>query len=199
MPFAATSTDAERAFSRGGLTVSRLRHSLGDASIRASALLGSWARVDGIVDEADAVEILKTKLRDSRVKDEATRAPRATKPRAAIPQPSEVSVPVKVKQEPISDDDTRPVNPRAKAKGASSVPKPHPVGKSGTSTPSASSAGPSAVQASALPPPLVRRKSSKANVSSTRHADRKGKRAARVPLDSTAIEISSDEPEPEDD
>ncbi|KAI1786258.1 hypothetical protein LXA43DRAFT_871987, partial [Ganoderma leucocontextum] len=55
----ATSTDAERAFSHGGLTVSRLRHSLGDASIRASALLGSWARVHGLVAEADAVELLK--------------------------------------------------------------------------------------------------------------------------------------------
>ena len=43
LSFTATSTDAECAFSRGGLTVSRLRHSLGDASIRVSALLGSWA------------------------------------------------------------------------------------------------------------------------------------------------------------
>ena len=172
---------------------------MGDASIRASALLGSWARVNGIVDEADAVEILKAKLRDSRVKDEDTRPSRATQPRALIPQPSAGLVAVKVKQEPVSDDDTRSVNPRAKAKGASSAPKPRPVGRSGTATPGSSSAGPSAPQASTLPPPLVRRKSSKANVSATRRADRKGKRVARVPLDSTAIEISSDEPEPEDD
>ncbi|KAI1788246.1 hypothetical protein LXA43DRAFT_894916, partial [Ganoderma leucocontextum] len=41
----ATSTDAERAFSRGGLTISRLRHSLNDASVRASALLASWSTI----------------------------------------------------------------------------------------------------------------------------------------------------------
>ncbi|RDX39816.1 hypothetical protein OH76DRAFT_1298907, partial [Lentinus brumalis] len=47
----ATSCDAERAFSRGRLTVSRLRHSLGDSSVRANTLLGSWARIPELVEE----------------------------------------------------------------------------------------------------------------------------------------------------
>jgi hypothetical protein len=38
----ATSTDVERAFSRGVLTVSKMRHSLSDESTRAASVLGSW-------------------------------------------------------------------------------------------------------------------------------------------------------------
>jgi hypothetical protein len=38
----ATSTDVERAFSRGGLTVSKMRHSLSDESTRAATVLSSW-------------------------------------------------------------------------------------------------------------------------------------------------------------
>ncbi|PIL32861.1 hypothetical protein GSI_04979 [Ganoderma sinense ZZ0214-1] len=55
----ATSTDIERAFSRGRLTVSRLRYALGDKSVRASTLLGSWARIPGLVDEGEIVDIIK--------------------------------------------------------------------------------------------------------------------------------------------
>ena len=47
----ATSTESERAFSRGRITVSRLRHSLSDESVRASTVLGSWARIPGLVPE----------------------------------------------------------------------------------------------------------------------------------------------------
>jgi hypothetical protein len=41
--FSASSTDVERAFSRGGLTVSKMRHSLSDQSVRAATVLGSWS------------------------------------------------------------------------------------------------------------------------------------------------------------
>ena len=50
--------DAERAFSRGRLTVSHLRHSLSDQTVRASTVLGSWARYPELVPEADAVTLL---------------------------------------------------------------------------------------------------------------------------------------------
>ena len=53
--------DAERAFSRGRLTVSRLRHSLSDQTVRASTVLGSWARYPELVPEADAVALLREK------------------------------------------------------------------------------------------------------------------------------------------
>ena len=54
-PTIAASTDAERAFSRGRLTVSRLRHSLNDASVRANTLLGSWSAIPGLVSEPDVL------------------------------------------------------------------------------------------------------------------------------------------------
>ena len=40
---AASSTDIERAFSHGGLTVSKMRHSLADTSVRAATVIGSWS------------------------------------------------------------------------------------------------------------------------------------------------------------
>lgn len=187
----ATSTDAERAFSRGGLTVSRLRHSLGDASIRASALLGSWARVDGLVDEADAIGILKGKLRDSCVKDEDSHVPRTTMPKLPT-----AAVAVKVKQEPVSDDDTHSTS-RATSSKAKLILKPRPAVKSGTSTARASTSA-AAAKGATLPAPLVRRKSSKVKLPAASRPDKKGKRAARVPLDVEAIEISSDEAKDED-
>ena len=58
-PITATSTDIERAFSRGRLTISRLRFALGDKSVRASTLLGSWARLPGLVSEQDIVALIK--------------------------------------------------------------------------------------------------------------------------------------------
>ena len=60
-PSIATSTDAERAFSSGRLTVSRLRHSLSDSSVRAGTLLASWSRIPDIVDEDDAAKLLESK------------------------------------------------------------------------------------------------------------------------------------------
>ena len=63
----ATSTDAERVFSRGGLTVSRLRHSLSDASVRASALLGSWSTLPDLIPEKETIALLKAHIRKTRV------------------------------------------------------------------------------------------------------------------------------------
>lgn len=62
----ATSTDAERAFSRGHLTVSRLRHSLNEESVRTSTVLGSWANIPGLVPEEDIVEFIKSSSRRPR-------------------------------------------------------------------------------------------------------------------------------------
>ncbi|KAF8585777.1 hypothetical protein K439DRAFT_1314362, partial [Ramaria rubella] len=47
----ATSTDTERAFSSGGLTVSQMCHSLSDKSTRAASVLSSWAAVGGVIPE----------------------------------------------------------------------------------------------------------------------------------------------------
>ncbi|OJT01847.1 hypothetical protein TRAPUB_10054, partial [Trametes pubescens] len=62
----ATSTDAERAFSRGHLTVSRLRHSLNEESVRTSTVLGSWANIPDLIPEEDFIEFIKTSSRRPR-------------------------------------------------------------------------------------------------------------------------------------
>ncbi|TDL24115.1 hypothetical protein BD410DRAFT_719621 [Rickenella mellea] len=58
---AAASTDVERAFSRGGLTVSKHRHALSDESTRAATVLNSWAQVQGLVPEATIIKSFKEK------------------------------------------------------------------------------------------------------------------------------------------
>ncbi|PIL30809.1 hypothetical protein GSI_06977 [Ganoderma sinense ZZ0214-1] len=55
----ATSTDIEHAFSHGCLTMSQLRYVLGNKSMHASTLLGSWVRSPGLVDEGKIVDIIK--------------------------------------------------------------------------------------------------------------------------------------------
>ena len=57
----ATSTDAEHSFSKGGLTVSKLRHSLSDESTRASTVLGSWTELEGAIPHAEIVQRFKEK------------------------------------------------------------------------------------------------------------------------------------------
>lgn len=57
----AASTDVERAFSRGGLTVSKRRHSLNDESTRAAAVLSSWAMVGGVIPEAEILDAFRAK------------------------------------------------------------------------------------------------------------------------------------------
>ena len=67
----ATSTDAERAFSCGRLTISRLRHSLNDESVRANTLLGSWSAVPALVSEPEILVKLGGKERRSRAQSAA--------------------------------------------------------------------------------------------------------------------------------
>jgi hypothetical protein len=59
----ATSVDAERAFSRGGLTVSKLRHSLSDSSVCAATCLASWERTltPSVLPRQQLVETIKAK------------------------------------------------------------------------------------------------------------------------------------------
>ena len=57
----ATSTDVERAFSRGGLTVSKMRHSLSDESTRAASVLGSWCDLPGAVPRDEIIAVFRDK------------------------------------------------------------------------------------------------------------------------------------------
>jgi len=52
----ATSTDVECAFSCGGLTVSKMHHSLSDESVHAATVLGSWCQFPDAIpwDEIEA-------------------------------------------------------------------------------------------------------------------------------------------------
>ncbi|TDL15563.1 hypothetical protein BD410DRAFT_697627, partial [Rickenella mellea] len=52
----ATSTEVERAFSQGGLTVSKHRHSLSAPSTRAATVLCSWAKIPGLIPEHTIIE-----------------------------------------------------------------------------------------------------------------------------------------------
>jgi hypothetical protein len=54
-------TDVERAFSHGGLTVSKMCHSLSDESTRAATVLGSWCDFPGVIPQDDIMEIFKDK------------------------------------------------------------------------------------------------------------------------------------------
>ncbi|KAF8589415.1 hypothetical protein K439DRAFT_1332778, partial [Ramaria rubella] len=57
----ATSTDTERAFSGGGLTVSRMCHSLSDESTCTASVLASWGSVDGLILVAQIIQGFKEK------------------------------------------------------------------------------------------------------------------------------------------
>lgn len=67
----ASSTDAERAFSHGGLTVSKYRHSLADESVRASTLIGSWAGIEELLPPDDAIAAIQETMRKKRMNREA--------------------------------------------------------------------------------------------------------------------------------
>jgi hypothetical protein len=56
-----SSTDVERAFSRGRLTVSKMRHSLSDESTRAASVLGAWCDLEGAVPRDEIMEVFKDK------------------------------------------------------------------------------------------------------------------------------------------
>lgn len=61
--FKAASTDVERAFSRGGLTVSKLRHNLNNDSTKASSILGDWHKVPGLVPVDEILDTLTERRR----------------------------------------------------------------------------------------------------------------------------------------
>jgi hypothetical protein len=57
----ATSTDVERAFLRGGLTVSKMRHSLSDESTRAATVLSSWCHFPPAIPHNDIIANFRDK------------------------------------------------------------------------------------------------------------------------------------------
>jgi hypothetical protein len=59
--YLATSTDVERAFSRGGLTVSKMCHSLSDESTRAASILGAWCDLPGAVPWNEIITVFREK------------------------------------------------------------------------------------------------------------------------------------------
>jgi hypothetical protein len=61
MFYLASSTDVERTFSKGGLTISRFRHALSDKSVRSSTVLGSWTELNGAIPEAHILELFGDK------------------------------------------------------------------------------------------------------------------------------------------
>lgn len=59
--FPAITTDVERAFSLGSLTVTKRRDALSDESVRAGFILASWATIPGIIPEAGIVVVFRNK------------------------------------------------------------------------------------------------------------------------------------------
>ena len=57
----ATSTDVEHAFSRGGLTVSKMHHSLSDESTRAATVLSSWCNFPPLIPRGDIIANFRDK------------------------------------------------------------------------------------------------------------------------------------------
>lgn len=68
----ASSTDVERAFSRGGLVVSKRRHRLSDETTRAAAVFGSWVAKGGIVPEKKILKNIANKGKRKRSEAEVT-------------------------------------------------------------------------------------------------------------------------------
>jgi hypothetical protein len=62
----ASSCDVERGFSRGGLTVTKLRHQLSDHSTRAATVVNSWHTFPGLIPEAEIIQTFKDKPRRQR-------------------------------------------------------------------------------------------------------------------------------------
>ena len=59
--YLASSCDVERGFSRGGLTVSKLRHRLSDESTRASTVLHAWSEIPGLIPESEIIQVFQDK------------------------------------------------------------------------------------------------------------------------------------------
>jgi hypothetical protein len=71
----AASTDVERAFSCGGLTVSKMCHSLKDESVRAATLVGSWVSFPGVILHDELVKTLDEKSKRPKGKGVAPTGP----------------------------------------------------------------------------------------------------------------------------
>jgi hypothetical protein len=74
----ATSTDVERAFSRGGLTVSKMRHSLSDESTRAATVLSSWCDFPSAIPREDIITTFREKSKRPKGKGKDTTGLEAT-------------------------------------------------------------------------------------------------------------------------
>ncbi|KAL0563406.1 hypothetical protein V5O48_018661 [Marasmius crinis-equi] len=59
----ATSCDAERGFSRGGLMVSKRRYALSSTAIRSALCLSYWVKVPGLIPEAAIIKMFNDKGR----------------------------------------------------------------------------------------------------------------------------------------
>jgi hypothetical protein len=66
----AASTDVERAFSHGGLTVSKMRHSLSDQLIRVVTVLGSWCQLPGLIPRDELVTSFNNKSKRPRGRED---------------------------------------------------------------------------------------------------------------------------------
>jgi hypothetical protein len=56
-----SSTDIERGFSRGRLTVTKLRHNLSDESTHAATMVHSWSNVEGLIPDQDIIKLFQDK------------------------------------------------------------------------------------------------------------------------------------------
>ena len=59
------STDVECAFSKGGLTVSKMRHSLSEESTCAASVLGSWCTFPDLIPRNEIVSVFKDRRKHS--------------------------------------------------------------------------------------------------------------------------------------
>ena len=59
----ATSVDVERGFSRGGLTVSKLRHNLSNESTRAATVLSAWMKGPDLVPQEKIIKTFRDKAK----------------------------------------------------------------------------------------------------------------------------------------
>ena len=74
----ATSTDVERSFSRGGLTVSKMRHFLSDESTRAATVLSSWCDFPSAIPREDIITAFREKSRRPKGRGKGTTGLEAT-------------------------------------------------------------------------------------------------------------------------
>ena len=70
----ASSTDIERGFSRGGLTVTKLHHNLSDESTRAATVVHSWSNIKGLIPEQDIIKLFQDKSKRQKGSSESSDA-----------------------------------------------------------------------------------------------------------------------------